>query len=205
MSGLWCHRGVSPAPGKGQQGHGGQDILEESQTSARKLWSQPGGSCALLSWVCFSVLRNHQWQVPGGPQGQRTKEGVGRRCHPVPEGLGAHLSCLGLPPHGIATARHETVPALLQGQPDTISRRGKARAGGTGGSVMLSLGWGGEVRRALDCNHTGEGGVSPRQEGGQQGFFMTPAAWATPARGRTADQQQVFRARGTESTGVTQM
>lgn len=61
------------------------------------------------------------------------------------------------------------------------------------------------MRTALDCNHTGEGGVSPRQEGVQQGFFKTPAAWATPARGRRADKQQVFGARGTETTGVTQM
>lgn len=127
MSELWCHQSVSPEPGKGlkgQQVHGGQDVLEESQTSARKLWSQ---SCALLSLVCFSILRNHQWQVLGGPQGQSTKDGVGRRCHPMPEGLGAHLSFLGLPFHGPATTRHEIVPALLKGQPDTISRGGKAR------------------------------------------------------------------------------
>lgn len=44
MSELWCRRSVSAAPGKGvrgQQGQGEQDMMEESQTSARKLWSQP--------------------------------------------------------------------------------------------------------------------------------------------------------------------
>lgn len=142
--------------------------MEEPQTSARKLWSQPWGSRALLSLVCFSVLRNHQWQMPKGPQGQRTREGVGRRCHPEPEGLGAHLSFPELPLHDTAIARQEIVPGLAEGaaRHDFQERQ----SWGYSGSVMLCLGCGGELRRALDCNHTGEGGVSPGQEGAQPRF-----------------------------------
>lgn len=181
-------------------------MLEESQTSARKLWAQPCGLSVVFSLVCCSILRNHQRQVLGGSQEQGQKlrrewEGdliqYQRDLGPISASQGCHSMTLSW---GMRLSQ-----ALLKGQPATFCKRGKARAGDTGGSVVLSLGWGGEVRRALDCNHTGEGGVSPKQEGVQQGFFMTPAAQATPARGRTAETQQVFRARGTETTGVTQM
>lgn len=44
-----------------------------------------------------------------------------------------HQGCLGLSHHDIAIAK------LVEGQPDTISRRGKARAGDSSGSAMMAL------------------------------------------------------------------
>lgn len=120
MSECWCHRSVSPAPGKGvkgEQGLGGQDRLEESQTSARKLRPQPCGSCALLSLVCCSTPRNHQWQVLGDHR-DRDKELRRDWEGDVTQGwrdlgpISASQGCLGLPLHDIAIARHEIVPKL---------------------------------------------------------------------------------------------
>lgn len=177
--------------------------MEEPQTSARKLWSQPWGSRALLSLVCFSILRNHQWQMPKGPQGQRTTEGVGRRCHPEPEGLGAHLSFPELPLHDTAIARQEIVPGLAEG-----AARHNFQERQSWGYWWVSDAVSGLGRRTEESTglqpHWG-GWCEPRARGGSAKVFMTPAAWSTPAKGRTADKQQVFRARGTESTGVTQM
>lgn len=170
-------------------------------SSARKLWSQPGGSCALLFWVCFSILRNHLWQVPGGHRDKELRrewEGDVTLCQrdsgPISAAWGCHP--MALPLQGMRLSQ----PCCRDSQGPFP---GEAKAGL--GVLVGQCCWGGEVRRALDCNQTGEGGVSPRQEGAQPGFFMTPAAWATPARGRRADKQQVLRAKGTESTGVTQM
>lgn len=57
--------------------------------------------------------------------------------------------------------------AWLEGQPDTTSRRDKGQAVGAAGSEMQTLGCGGGGRRARECSHTGETGVSPVQEGEQ--------------------------------------
>lgn len=102
--------------------------------------------------------------------------------------------------------------AWLEGQPDTISRRHKAGAGGTSRSAMLSLGWGG-ARKSTRIQLHGEGGVCPRQEGLQWGFLMNwhdlRCPYSTRCFGQEqsscADEQQIFTTRGTEPTDVTQM
>lgn len=93
--------------------------------------------------------------------------------------------------------------ALQKGQPDTISRRGKARGYWWVSDAESGLGRRTEESTGLQP-HWG-GWCEPRARGGSAGVFMTPAAWSTPAGARTADKQQVFRVKGTESTGVTQM
>lgn len=180
VSGLWCHQRVSPAPGKGQQGHGGQDTLEESHISFLSKETLATARWIMYTSVLGLFLHPKEPSVAGatGPQGQRAKEGVGRRCHPVPEGLGAHLSCLGLPSHGIATARHEIVPALLQGQPGTISRRGKGRAGGPGGSVML----GRRSEESPGLQPRWGGWCEPKARGGSARVFHDPSSMGHPCQ-----------------------
>lgn len=103
--------------------------------------------------------------------------------------------------------------ASLEGQPDTISRRGKARAGGTGGSAMLSLGRGGGVKKNTGMQLCWGGWCVPKEEMLQRGFLVNQrdpgcadsTGRSSEEQGSRADERQVVRARGTEPTGVTQM
>lgn len=141
----------------------------------------------------------------GGITGTEAKEGVGRRCHPVPEGLGAHLSFPGPPLQTLPLQGMRLPQALLKGQPDPFCRRGKARAEGTGaitnGDAISGLGRRSEESTGLQPHWGGWG--EPKAREGSARVFHDPSS--TPARGRTAEKQQVLRARGTETTGVTQM
>lgn len=76
MAELWCHKSVSPAPGKDvkeEWGPGGQGGLEWSLKPQQENPGHSHANRALLPLVCCPIPRNQQWLDTWGTTGTATK------------------------------------------------------------------------------------------------------------------------------------